>query len=221
VDKIKGLLSAIGGLIIIAISTAILLIIYGLIFHGVAKVSTTILPWINRATIISFLLFVIILIPLSLFRKTKAISGIGMRYASYIFGLNAWILGFIYTLSIWGWTAIFIGLVFLGVGVVPIGILALAIKGLWYPCIELIILIIVVFGVRLWGAYLMVRADELSIEDEPEEWEERLSIEDEPEEEEKEWDVELMFGKKLSELDESEMEVLKTIGWEDERDKGG
>ena len=83
--KIKDFLAETGWWILGVVLLVVIFFISSLLFHGVGKVSIIILPWLNKASIISFLIFVIILIPLSLFRKTKAISGHGMMYASFVF----------------------------------------------------------------------------------------------------------------------------------------
>jgi hypothetical protein len=155
VAKIKEFLSETGSWIIGLGVLILFLIILALIFKGVTHVSILILPWIHKASIITSIIFVVFLIPFSLFQKTKPLAGNGMLFSSYIFGLNAWLLGFLYTLSIWGWIALFIGISLAGVGVVPIGILALAIKGKWIDCLFLVVLIVFVYGTRGWGLFLI------------------------------------------------------------------
>jgi len=150
-------------------------LIYSLVIYGAFKVSIIILPWVNIAFYISFLILIFVLIPLSIFNKTKGIAGIAMLYASFVFGIQAWILGFIFTLMIWGWFAVIIGCFMLGVGVVPIAMLALIIKSQWWSCIELFFLVVMTFGVRFWGQYLIDRADDLLSLQEAEEWNKRLS----------------------------------------------
>ena len=67
---------------------------------------------------------VVILLPMAIFRATRSAAGTGIFFSSYIFGLTTWFLGAAVTFVTWGWVGLLIGLLFFGVGVVPIGILA-------------------------------------------------------------------------------------------------
>ncbi len=68
-----------------------------------------------------------------------------------MFGLVAWLLGFILTYSIWGAWAVVIGILFLGGGVVPIALLATAINGYWDPFLTLLVVSVLTFGARISG----------------------------------------------------------------------
>lgn len=64
--------------------------------------------------------------------------------------------GFLLTISIWGVSAIILGLLIAGIGVVPIAMIATLTKGLWPQFIELALLAILTFSCRilalkLWG----------------------------------------------------------------------
>jgi len=56
---------------------------------------------------------------------------------------------------IWGMFAVIVGLFIAGVGVVPIAILASLIHTEWLILIQLIILLGLTFGSRIWGAYIV------------------------------------------------------------------
>lgn len=56
---------------------------------------------------------------------------------------------------LWGGIAVFIGLFLLGVGVVPIAMLATLFNGMWSTLGELFLLLILTFGSRFLGIYLV------------------------------------------------------------------
>ena len=67
---------------------------------------------------------VVVLLPMALFSRTRPKAGAGLLLASWLFGLTTWTLGAAITLSTYGILGLVLGLVLLGVGVVPIGIFA-------------------------------------------------------------------------------------------------
>jgi len=134
-------------------------VVYFFISKG-AKIVVIVLPWLNVAFIICLLIFGMILMPLSYFKRTKAAAGTGMLIASIVFGLTLWLWGFLLTYAMWGIGAVIIGLFIFGIGVVPIAMLATLINAEWYTLIELVILTALTFGVRFWGGYLLVGTSE-------------------------------------------------------------
>lgn len=73
-----------------------------------------------------------------------------------------WMMGLLIILSIWGVTAVIIGIAFGGVGVVPIAMLATPIHGYWFPLIELVLLTVATFGCRIGALSLAQSLDEQS-----------------------------------------------------------
>ena len=96
----------------------------------------------NRHNIIS---------PNEFYKKNKKIAGKGLVFSSFIFGITVWLLGAIITFSYWGIVALIIGLVLMGVGVIPMGMVACFINGLWIELIFLVIGSIIIFVTRAYG----------------------------------------------------------------------
>ncbi len=111
-----------------------------------------------------FVLDVLIILPLGIFKKTKGASAIGLVISSYVYGLTLWFWALLLTYLIWGTVAVFVGLFIAGVGVVPIAILATAIKSEWAITGQIILLLVLTFGSRMLGFYFAQRADELAYE---------------------------------------------------------
>jgi hypothetical protein len=66
----------------------------------------------------------LILAPLTLFRPTRPWAGIALLIGSWVFGVATWLLGAGLSFSYFGWLGLILGLVFFGIGVVPLGIWA-------------------------------------------------------------------------------------------------
>jgi len=103
---------------------------------------------------------VLILLPMSLFKRTRESAGKGMYYVSWLLAATTWFLGCAVTFASWGWIALIIGLLLGGVGVVPIAILAAFISLEIYSLgFSLITMVILVFATRVGGIALMVNAN--------------------------------------------------------------
>lgn len=106
---------------------------------------------------------VLVLLPLSIWRRMRGGAGAWIFGASYVFGLVAWLLGCGATWSGYGWIGLILGLVVVGIGVVPLAILAAFFKDTvpigvaW----ELFTLIGLTWGCRIVGAMLMASANTL------------------------------------------------------------
>ncbi len=109
---------------------------------------------------IALALNILFLLPLSVFKRLRGFTGTGMFLSSYIFGLVAWLLGFILTYALWGLWAVIGGILLLGGGVVPIALLATLFKGLWEPFFTLIVLAAITFGSRAGGLLIANSASE-------------------------------------------------------------
>ena len=104
---------------------------------------------------IGVVIAILVLGPMAMFRSTRSAAGVGLFFASYLFGLTTWFLGATVTFATWGWLGLIIGVFLLGVGVVPIGILA-AFVSLHEPSLgfSLIVMVVVVFATRMGGMAL-------------------------------------------------------------------
>ena len=72
----------------------------------------------------TFAVCVLVLLPMAVFPSTRGLAAGGLFLASWLFGLTTWTLGAAVTFSTYGWVGLLLGLMFLGLGVVPIGIFA-------------------------------------------------------------------------------------------------
>lgn len=159
-EKIKALGGTLFSIIIGGIIILGLFLIPALFIYGGVKISSIVTPWLFLLSEITLAVTILFLLPLSIFSKTRGFAGSGMVIASFVFGLNLWVWGFILTYVLWGWFALFVGLFMLGIGVVPIAMLATMFKGMWPTFWQLVILTTLTFGVRWFGLFLGEKAEE-------------------------------------------------------------
>jgi hypothetical protein len=126
-DKVYDLDTVILSLVVL---TAVMFVIAVLIY-GTAAVAEKLLPFLWLAAYIAMVFCIVVLLPLSLFRRTRIVPACGFVIASHLFGLGMWMYGFLVTYDLWGGTGIFVGLLLGGIGVVPLAIIAAALKQMW------------------------------------------------------------------------------------------
>lgn len=154
-EKIKDLgLSFLG----IAFFTGIILLAL-LFIKGGLWLSATLYPWLVLISEITFLISILILLPLGIFKKTRRVSAIGLLITSYILGATTWVWSFILSYVFWGFMGLFIGLFIVGVGIVPIAMLASIFNGEWAIFGQLVLLVVVTFGVRFLSLYIAEKAE--------------------------------------------------------------
>jgi hypothetical protein len=104
----------------------------------------------------------VFLLPLSLFPRLRAITGIGIFISSYVFGATLWLGALILTYYIWGMLAVLIGFFIAGIGVVPVALLATAFNGMWPQFRDLVIAGLFTVGARMVGLLIVSKAPEHS-----------------------------------------------------------
>lgn len=127
----------------------------GLFISGGAWLADKVLPALFIFAVGVFIFNVLVCIPLAFFRGTKEFSGKAFFLSSYFYGVLLWLGCLVVTFKLWGWFGIVIGLILLGVGLVPIAIIATIIAGLWGVVLHIIVLIVVVWLTRTAGVALL------------------------------------------------------------------
>ncbi len=146
--KVKDAAATIGGLFVSVAVLGVLALLGTVFIFGSAWVSARLLPWFSVLTWITFALAVFVFLPLAIPKATRSFSSVALLITSYVFGITLWMEGLLLTIFIWGFGAAFIGLFLLGVGVVPVAMLATLLNGVWGPLIELVLLTILTFACR-------------------------------------------------------------------------
>ncbi len=107
-----------------------------------------------------FVCSLVILLPLSIFSVTRTWAGYGFYITSFVFGITGWLMGLLLTGRLWGAIAVIFGLLILGIGVVPIAILATLVNGMWLELGLLVLAVILAFGFRFLGLTVFEKVDE-------------------------------------------------------------
>jgi hypothetical protein len=127
--------------------------------NGAVWLSTRVLPIIDTINAIALGLC-LLTIPLIFFRAARGAAVLVYFIASYFFGLELWMYGLIATYTIWGMIAVIIGLFFVGIGIVPLGILAALTHGEWPLLVNFAIQIATTLGARFLAIYLATKVDD-------------------------------------------------------------
>ncbi|MDR0276243.1 MAG: RDD family protein [Burkholderiaceae bacterium] len=106
------------------------------------------LGWLALATDI------VILLPLSLFRRLRGFTGWAIVATSFLFGFVTLMLSFLLVWDLWGWWGIVIGFVFFSTSFAPMALLATMLHGLWPMFFGVLILLILTFGARIIGLWI-------------------------------------------------------------------
>jgi len=140
-----------GGLILLALPW--------ILIFGLTWVSVIVSPWLMSAFFWMLGITIFILGPLALIRITRGFSAVGLMIASYVFGTCLWITSLLLTYELLGTIAVVVGLVVLGIGIVPIALLATLFHAQWWHLLDLVRLIVATFGTRLPAVWLAGKAD--------------------------------------------------------------
>jgi hypothetical protein len=145
---ILGLAAVVG---ILAIGTALLV--------GLAEFSVWVLEWTVPAFLVT-LLISLVLLAFSLIPPVRGFCAIGIMYASFVLGAVLWIWGLSYTYIVWGLLGVMVGLMFLGVGVVPVAMVAALVNADWGNLGFFFVAVVLTFGSRGLAHWLGEKADE-------------------------------------------------------------
>ena len=121
---------------------------------GGVLVAEKILPWLMLLSFLALAFIILVLLPLTIARRTRSLAGLGFFISSYVFGLTGWFMGLLLTWTLWGGLAVIIGLFIFGIGVVPIAMLATLLNGMWLELTVLFVVVILTFGLRIAGMAL-------------------------------------------------------------------
>lgn len=140
------------GTILLGLAVVLAVLALPFVFiKGAMWASKNLLPPLFAVGWVAIAVVILVLLPLSLFRRLRGFTGTAIFLSSYVFGLICWLTGFVVTYSLWGVWAVVLGILFLGGGVVPIGMVASLFKGEWQMLALLLILVVLTFGTRIGG----------------------------------------------------------------------
>lgn len=115
---------------------------------------------LRPAAIIALVLTFFVFFPMAAIRPTRVLAGRLINGASKVFGLVTWLYCAGFTLFYFGWTALVIGVLVVGVGVVPIAIFGAIWNGEWSWALFLVVALVGIYGLRFFGIYIKTTAIE-------------------------------------------------------------
>lgn len=126
---------------------------------GAEWLSARLLPWFTLASALALVFAVCVLLPLSFFRPWREFAAIGSLVVSFVFGTTLWMWTLLLTLELCGAWAIGVGLFMMGIGFVPIAMLATLFNGMWSTVAQLLVLVALTFGTRWYALWIAARAE--------------------------------------------------------------
>lgn len=154
-EKLKGIGAGLAGLGIFAAVIALAVIF----LRGATWLSETVYPWLMPAFFWTLISCLFVLGPTALFRGTRGFAVAGLLIASYVFGFILWVWSFLLTLKLWGMFAVIVGLILVGVGIVPVALLAVLFHADWPSLVDMAILIVATFGSRMLALWLAEKVE--------------------------------------------------------------
>jgi len=153
-EKVKGFGSGILGILMFL---GILVIPFIFIF-GILKVSGFLYPIISVLAGASIGLFLLIILPLSLFKSLQGhLAGLSL-ILSYVVGASVFMFSFLMIFYYLGWIAIFF--MFMFQLIAPIAVIGLFFKGQWAAGFSLLFGIIFTYSMRFYGIWLAAKVDD-------------------------------------------------------------
>lgn len=149
--KIKETFQGVAGLIKYIVVFVVIAGLLSVLFSGVRFLSGVLIPVLTAVSFVMFMAMFFMIILSSFVKKYRGITSIALLIFSYFFGVTAWFLGLSSTLYYFGFLWVIIGVFMLGVGVIPIGLLALAVNGQGWNFITLVSLLVLAFQARKWA----------------------------------------------------------------------
>jgi hypothetical protein len=163
-NRMKEFLKSIGGFVLGVVLLLAFLILVDLFLYGSAWLSEKVLPVLNLIVAVTFYFLLLVFLPLSIFRKCRAWCATPFVLWSYLCGLSLWMFSLLVTLNLWGFVAAIIGLLFMGVGILPVALLACIFKGEWSIFFLMILQLVLLIGCRFFGLYLAGKAEQEVVE---------------------------------------------------------
>ena len=147
-------LKAVGTVGLVLVFMLVMFLLAVLYIHGMVWLSEKAVPWLFVGSLITLAICLLVFLPLSIFRKTRPWAGLGFFFASYLFGTVLFAFSCLVAVQIWGYVALIIGLIFAGIGVVPVAFLAALFHGEWSLLSYVLAGTVLTFGSRYLGIRL-------------------------------------------------------------------
>ena len=155
---IKETMLGLGGCVFLAALAIGNIALLVMLLRGTPWIAENFYPWTVQAAKVALFFVVPTCSVLAFFRKGRGIGGLGLVLSSYVIGFSLWVWSLIVAYALAGVFWIIVGLLFVGIGVIPIAMVAAALNAQWSVAGQMLIGIIVVYTLRVVGT-LLVNSD--------------------------------------------------------------
>jgi hypothetical protein len=124
-----------------------------------------VLEWLKLGVSLLFWVWVLIVLPMLLFRRTRFRGAKALIYSSHYTAFSCWWFCFIICYRSFGGFWLFVSLLFAGIGVIPLAFVGLMVKSFWTPGLGPWVIdvfaAIMLFTVPRWlGFYILHRHEQ-------------------------------------------------------------
>jgi len=91
---------------------------------------------------------------LAVFRRTRFVAGMYGAIAAWVFGATGWAWALLVTYDYWGRAGVVIGTLIMGIGIVPISVVAGGLHGDWFSVSRVLLCVGLAFGCRYGSLWL-------------------------------------------------------------------
>jgi len=158
--SLKSIGESIAGVLMLLALLAAAALLLALFLMGANWIGKQIMPWLWTISLVALAVVLAVLSPMSAFQRTRGPASVGLLISSYIFGVTVWFFGLLITVTVWGKIAAAIGLMMMGVGVVPIAMLAALLNAQWTVLGLLTGMLVLTFGIRAFAIWAAKSADD-------------------------------------------------------------
>ena len=141
---IKETMLGLGGCVFLAALAIGNIALLVMLLRGTPWIAENFYPWTVQAAKVALFFVVPTCSVLAFFRKGRGIGGLGLVLSSYVIGFSLWVWSLIVAYALAGVFWIIVGLLFVGIGVIPIAMVAAALNAQWSVAGQMLIGIIVV-----------------------------------------------------------------------------
>jgi len=107
---------------------------------------------------------ILVLLFLSVFPRLRLYTGLGIYYATTVWGVLFWFFCLWVTYQFWGFFGILIGLILAGIGIFATATLAILTSGQYFATFVMVLNLAMIFGVRMLGYWIATKHKETEAE---------------------------------------------------------
>ena len=153
----KIMLNGFSGCLMAALCLVGIVMLALMFLHGGVWLGEKALPFFLWLAKITFGVVLLVLLPLATYHKTQRFAASGLIQAASVFGLTLWVWALLLTYNLWGGGAVLVGVCLLGVGVVPMAMVATGLAKMWPTFGQLILLAVLTYGSRRISKTLLIK----------------------------------------------------------------